>query len=855
MFLQNKMMLILRERDLMIKKEKGYIAPFEAVGVVAAQSIGEPGTQMSLSYDERVIVKDGEDIKIVEIGPFIDDMIRRFGAVSQEGHEICDLPVEMYALSLNGSEKMEWCRITALSRHRAPEKLIRITLASGRKITATPFHSFVIRKDNSIIPVSAASLKEGDRLPVMRRMPAAALCSSVNIKPVLEKSIAHMVSSNGMLYAYPRENSKPFPQSLELDEEFGWFTGIYIAEGSAARSYLSISNTNEAILEKVRSFASTRGFTVNEYYNARGFAPSMDVRINSTILAQFLKLSTGENSHEKKVPEFAYSASDEFVAALLRGYFDGDGNVNVERGAIRFSSASKELMDGIAILLARFGIFATKGRSKNSYTLSISYRYARTFLEKIGSDVEEKRSALEALAAHKNDVGYNSVDVVPGIGSLLLDAARKVGLPTRYVNNFTKRQRIGRSTLVKYLNILDTLAAAKKVDLTTLEPLRRAADGDVVWDEIVKIEYVSPASEFVYDFTVPGTETFTTFDGVVTHNTMRTFHYAGVAEHVPTGLPRLIEIVDAKKEPKKPIIDIYLKKSLASSRAEAEKLAKEISSVFISDVADVMEDLSKYQIKITYNEKDGKAWGISFANLRSIVEKYCEDIQVSDNVILIKPKKKKTQKKKKTKDVTAKSGESGAAISPEEKLGEEEVLNARYIRRMANRLKQTIVRGISGINKAVPVKSQDGNEYFVRASGYNIAGVLSHPSVDPTRIYTNNIKEIERLYGIEAARNAIIKEIKDVMDMQKLSVDIRHIILIADAMTYSGSIKPIGRHGLSGEKVGVLGRAAFEETVRHLVNAASRAMKDRLAGVTENIIVGQTVPVGTGKIKLLLKTK
>ena len=172
---------------------------------------------------------------------------------------------------------------------------------------------------------------------------------------------------------------------------------------------------------------------------------------------------------------------------------------------------------------------------------------------------------------------------------------------------------------------------------------------------------------------------------------------------------------------------------------------------------------------------------------------------------------------------------------------------------MANKIKDTIVNGIRGINRAVVVRG-DG-EYFIRAAGSNVLGAITHEAVDPKRIYTNNIKEIERIFGLEAARQAIIKEIKDVMDMQKLFVDIRHIMLIGDAMCFDGKIKSIGRHGLSGEKVGVLGRAAFEETIKHLINASAFAEDENLIGVTENIIVGQTVPVGTGKISLAMKFK
>ncbi len=699
--------------------QKAAIAPYEAVGVVAAQSLGEPGTQMSIPYSERVIIKENNDVKIVRIGEFIDSMIKRFGCVKHDGHEICNLANEVYAPSLNCDEKIEWGRITSVSRHRSPEKLIRITLSSGRQITATPFHSFVIRKNNKIIPVATADLPAGERLPVLRNLTI--------------------------------HSSKP------------------------------------------------------------------GVNVESTL----------ENFYSKKVPAFTYSADDAFVSSLLRGYFDNNGNVTIQRNAICFSSVSKELIDGISILLLRFGIFSTKGRKKNGYTLSISYRYAEKFLGMIGSEVQAKIDALKILAANGSKNGYNLTDVIPGPGNLLMDAARRLGFPMHIVNNFTKKQKIGRSTLVKYLNIFDAIASEKDIALTELEPLRKAVESDVVWDRIVSIEYIVPDDAFVYDFTVPGTETFTTFDGVITHNTMRTFHYAGVAEHVPTGLPRLIEIVDSKKEPKKAITDIHIKPSYAKSQVEIEKIAIDLSSVTVSDVASLMDNLGERIIKIKFNEKEGKAIGITFSMLKKALEEYKATSRINDEekIITIKPKK----------------------------IKDSEEVTARNVRRITNRIKGILVRGVRGLHRAVVIKGEDG--YFIRAAGFNIEGILANEAVDPTKIYTNNIKEIERVFGIEAARNAIVKEIQDVMDMQKLYVDIRHIMLIADAMTFGGQIKPIGRHGLSGEKIGVLGRAAFEETIKHLVNASAAAIEEHLIGVTENIIIGQTVPVGTGRIRLLMKEK
>ncbi len=314
-----------------------------------------------------------------------------------------------------------------------------------------------------------------------------------------------------------------------------------------------------------------------------------------------------------------------------------------------------------------------------------------------------------------------------------------------------------------------------------------------------------------------------------TQMTMRTFHYAGVAEHVPTGLPRLIEIVDAKKEPKKPIIDIHLKSAYARSPTEVERIARNISSIPVSSIASVLDNLTEKTIMIRYHEKEGKTLGVTFTMLKKALEEYKDVWRVKEDkkVILIQPKKKKSEEKE---------------------------ITARFVRKLTNHIKAIIVKGIKGLQRAVVVKGSDG-EYFIRAAGFNIEAVLAHEVVDPKAIYTNNIKEIERVYGIEAARNAIIKEIKDVLDMQKLYVDIRHILLIADAMTFAGEIKSIGRHGLSGEKISVLGRAAFEETIKHLIEASALSVEEKLVGVTENIIVGQTVPVGTGKIKLIMKAK
>jgi DNA-directed RNA polymerase subunit A" len=249
-------------------------------------------------------------------------------------------------------------------------------------------------------------------------------------------------------------------------------------------------------------------------------------------------------------------------------------------------------------------------------------------------------------------------------------------------------------------------------------------------------------------------------------------------------------------------------------------------------VASVSDDLENLTILIEVNEKDSKALGVTMHMVKKVLEDFSSNLKVSGNKFLLQPVKDSAKE--------SKTGEK-----------KEKKVTARSVRKLANKVKEALVKGVKGIHRAVVIK--EGNEYFIRAGGFNIVGTMTHPMVDANKVYTNNIKEIEKVFGIEAARNAIVKEVKDVLEMQKLYVDIRHIMLLADAMTFSGTVKSIGRHGLSGQKVGVLGRAAFEETVKHLVNASATAEEENLIGVTENIIVGQTVPVGTGKVKLVMK--
>ena len=304
-----------------------------------------------------------------------------------------------------------------------------------------------------------------------------------------------------------------------------------------------------------------------------------------------------------------------------------------------------------------------------------------------------------------------------------------------------------------------------------------------------------------------------------TQMTMRTFHYAGVAElNVTLGLPRMIEIVDARKEPSTPIMTIYLKDEYKHSREKAEEIAKEIESLTLGSIAESISiDLWTQSIKVELDDERLADRGLTVDDVVEAIKKKLKvKIDIEGNTLYLKIK---------TPSIKA-------------------------LRKRIPKVKNIQLKGIPGIERVLVKK--EGDEYVLYTQGSNLREVFKIEGVDTTRTITNNIIEIQEVLGIEAARNAIINEMKSTLEQQGLEVDIRHLMLVADMMTADGEVKPIGRHGVAGEKGSVLARAAFEETVKHLYAAAERGDVDKLKGVIENVIVGKPIYVGTGCVELTI---
>lgn len=305
-----------------------------------------------------------------------------------------------------------------------------------------------------------------------------------------------------------------------------------------------------------------------------------------------------------------------------------------------------------------------------------------------------------------------------------------------------------------------------------------------------------------------------------TQMTMRTFHYAGVAEiNVTLGLPRLIEIVDARKNPSTPMMTIFLEKDYLHDRDKARELAWKIEATYINVLGSMSTDITEMKVLIELNKKALVQRNMTSEEVAGKIE---EELGVSSEI----------------------KGDTLVLVPSKPSY--------RELLQLVKSVHSVILKGIKGIKRVV-IRKEDSGEYVLYTEGSVLKEVLAIEGVDATRTRTNNVNEIFEVMGIEAARQALINEATDTLKEQGLNVDIRHIMLVSDIMTVDGDVKPIGRHGISGEKASVLARAAFEVTVNHLLDSGMRGDVDELRGVTENVIVGQPIRLGTGNVKLIAR--
>ncbi|MBO4247449.1 MULTISPECIES: DNA-directed RNA polymerase subunit A'' [unclassified Halomicrobium] len=313
-----------------------------------------------------------------------------------------------------------------------------------------------------------------------------------------------------------------------------------------------------------------------------------------------------------------------------------------------------------------------------------------------------------------------------------------------------------------------------------------------------------------------------------TQMTMNTFHYAGVAEiDVTQGLPRLIELVDARKTPDTPMMTVHLDDEYATDREKAHEVVWKIEATRILALGDISTNVADMLVQIDLNEETLMERWPTVDQVEDVAEEIAETIESKLGV---------------------QTRQAGTMIE----FGPDEP-SYRDLLQLVEELREVVFKGIEDISRVVIRKEEtdEGEEFVLYTEGSAFGDVLGIEGIDASRTTCNNIHEIYRNLGIEAARETLINETMHTLEEQGLDdVNIRHLMLVADIMTNRGEIESIGRHGISGNKESVLARAAYEVTVNHLLDAAIHGEVDVLEGVIENVIVGKPVQLGTGDVDL-----
>jgi DNA-directed RNA polymerase beta' subunit len=475
---------------------KSFVQPGEMVGIIGAQSMGEPLTQMSVPADTSIIIEFNGQIEKTTIGIFIDKIIKNKNGdvfIDKTGlHTIMEVNDKMKILSVSHDEKIGWRNITKISRHPVNGRLMRVKTRTGRITRATLSHSFLKRTVNGIIPIEGSALAVGDRIPVTSKIPE-----------IDEEIIINYIEIGGKNY--------------ECDELFGTVCGISSINFKANKLGLVISIYGNEIDKLVVEFA--------EKYNI-----PYEVR-ETIIILKSVSLSLFISEKFISLTPLIYQFSKKFISGYLSVMLEFYTSVQPKKMQIILTSG-REFIVNIQNLLNYFGIFGIYDKN----TMVITKKYIEQLSKKFKIYSDSRRSQiqeiLDLINSKDSRVVIDYIDKVPSVGDLISEIGNdlKMNGNNRLYGRWKGCESIGRRTLEKYLSDFKCVISTSRMETPELNQkiklLEQAVYSDVIWDEIVSIDYYDGDElEYVYDFTVPGSESFMVDDGIMVHNTLNSVEW------------------------------------------------------------------------------------------------------------------------------------------------------------------------------------------------------------------------------------------------------------------------------------------------------------------------------------------
>lgn len=492
---------------------------------------GDPGVGKSLVGSSKILHNSDKGPEFTELGSMVDKIIEEGRVERINDSEVCFKNrhgIRVLAMDQK-TQKLEWKPVSAFIRHESPKTLIKVRARSGREVIATKDHSFVaLTSEGNIEPVKGAELNKKYFLPIPLRMHKQML-ECVDTGP--QKRMT---------------NAKPLPPQIKLDWDFGFFLGMFIAEGSTqGGKTASISSMSKERREPIKKFAESIGL--------KYFEDNTSIVVPSRRLSEFLKRhcysgapvgkAKGSGAIKKAIPSFCFFAPQEFVKGLLSGLFSGDGyflNAKPWKGRtkgnlkLELTTISKDLAYGLLEILSLIDIFAIirekpyfyKQEKRTKYEITILGSNAQKLLTKIkmiGKPVPKidrfsEKDALDSLPCTK--LLYDAVRLLGYSRRLDKDSARHRAFAAM-MRTVRSRGKIGRRRLERIAEMLASEAERQKnIEAKLLvSKLQKILQSNVVWDQIVSVEEVHSTEKYVYDLSVDGHETFVA-NNLVVHNSV-----------------------------------------------------------------------------------------------------------------------------------------------------------------------------------------------------------------------------------------------------------------------------------------------------------------------------------------------
>ena len=840
---------------------------------------------------------------IVKIGEYIDNLLENnknnIKNIPENRTQYLELNDEVYIDSCDMNGIIKKCKVTAITKHLPLGDLVKIKTNSGRTVIATQQKSFLIfnKKKRELEETEGINLKVGNLIPINNnfsehKLDYLDLSLILNKKDYIFGTDFHKAKSlylniknrnnfwkknNGNLFTLPYKRIDTFsdvvngkscksteiqkgiiypkycnrvvsliPENILLDEKFGFLCGLYLAEGWTTNTFVGISNNDDVVLNKIKQWCDNMNIThhtvITESKRFKN-SKSTDLKIHSVILARLFKKLFSTGSDKKYIHKLILNSNNDFVKSLIDGYFTGDGTISKKDKAVIISSASKKLLENIAYLLLRFGIF----------------------------------SKLSGHSVLNNNIGSKNIKYV-----------NTLSIRNKFAKLFAKNITLTISYKQELLNVIKDYNYRNEYG-------KYSVYNNIILDPITSIEYIKPDdNQYVYDLTVPETLNFGLANGIMMRDT---FHSTGTGAKVTAGVPRMEEILSVTSKPKTPSNILYLKPDARFDKDKAEVIKNAISQITIGEILkndpefyleptnkieNVLDEdkafMKFYEVFAELEDNTGKdiknnPWVIRLEFDRKEIINH--NVSMSDIHIIM-------QNEYPDSVLMYSDDNSGKLVfrikMPFESKQEVED-DIRLLKGKVEEIKNVIIKGVDNINDAylndiddpqdkndyicIDGKRTQGNskpgdvytkrkEFVITTEGSNLFEMLIRDDIDETRSYTIEPNEMWSIFGIEACKFIIQQQFYKVLSDAGAFTNARHIGLLVNKMCHDGEPYSINIYGVAKEDIGPLAKASFERPVDFFKNAALFGEVDELKGVSANIMMGQIPNAGTGSVRCYL---